>query len=91
MSDNVFDLSALKSRWVEVLDHLERTNRTAWLAVFDARLASVSGSTVHLDFSDREKFAGAHGFELNQRPDFLEALSDSCSAITGQQLRFTTN
>lgn len=83
------DLHGLKARWLEVLDELERDNRTAWLALFDARLADVRDAVVHLDFADREKFAGAHGFELDKRPDFLEALSSACEAVLGERLLFT--
>ena len=85
------DLLSLKSRWVAVLDELERENRTAWLALFDARLAGCSDDRVTLDFADREKFAGAHGFELQNRPDFLDALADACFKVTGQRLQFTIN
>lgn len=85
------DLASLKLQWVAVLDELERANRTAWLALFDARLAGATDTTVTLDFADREKFAGAHGFELQNRPDFLDALTAACLVVTGQQLHFTIN
>ena len=81
-------LPQLKAAWVAVLDELERRNRTAWLALFDARLAALEHDTVTLDFADREKFAGAHGFELDARPDFFDALSEACEAVLHVHLRF---
>jgi hypothetical protein len=82
------DIPTLKAQWVSVLDELERSNRTAWLALFDSRLASIDAGVVTLDFADREKFAGAHGFELGSRPDFLDALSDACESVLGVRLSF---
>jgi hypothetical protein len=84
------DLAQLKAQWVAVLDELERSHRTAWLALFDARLASLADGVVTLDFADREKFAGSHGFELDSRPDFLDALADACEQATGHRLRFVS-
>jgi hypothetical protein len=89
MPDDATMLQTLRARWLEVLDELERSHRTAWLALFDARLASLESGMVNLDFSDRDKFAGAHTFDVNQRPDYLQALSDAVSARLGMQVSFT--
>lgn len=80
------DVSTLKARWMEVLDDLETTHRTAWLALFDGRVASVAGDTLVLDFSDATKLAGTHTFERASRPQFAEALSDSIERVTGRRL-----
>ena len=52
----------LRARWNEVLDLLERANRVAWMAFFDARLAELNGNTLVLDFSDSRKFGTVHEF-----------------------------
>ena len=57
------ELAALKSQWNDVLYDLEAHNRTAWLALFDGRLASLDDGVLTLDFSDATKFSGAHEFE----------------------------
>lgn len=54
------ELSELKARWNEVLDELEATDRIAWLAFFDARLANLDGDVLTLDFSDATKFQDGH-------------------------------
>lgn len=82
-------LSLLRARWLEVLDELERSHRTAWLALFDARIARVAAGSAVLDFSDRDKFAGAHTFDVNTRPDYLAALSVAVSTTLGLHLTFT--
>ena len=56
------DLSGLKSRWNEVLDHLEGHDRVAWISYFDARLAAFDGHVLTLDFSDARKFPGGHEY-----------------------------
>ncbi|NBO46409.1 MAG: hypothetical protein EBU85_05280 [Actinobacteria bacterium] len=88
LDDNAV-LSLLRARWLEVLDELERSNRTAWLALFDARIARVEAGCAVLDFSDRDKFAGAHTFDVNARPDYLVALSTAVSTALGLHLTFT--
>lgn len=52
------DIAQLRSQWSDVLDNLEKVDRIAWLAFFDARLARVEGETLFLDFSDSRKFPG---------------------------------
>jgi hypothetical protein len=79
-------LADLKSRWNDVLDDLEATNRTAWLAVFDGRLARLDDDELTLDFSDATKMAGGHGFERASKPQFALALADSIERVTGQRL-----
>jgi hypothetical protein len=49
------ELIELKGRWNEVLDELESTDRIAWLAFFDARLANLEDGLLTLDFSDARK------------------------------------
>lgn len=80
------DLRNLKARWNEVLDDLERTHRTAWLALFDARLSDLSDDILSLDFSDATKLAGTHGFERFRRPEFVVSLADSIARVTGERL-----
>ena len=79
-------LAELKMRWIEVLDDLERTHRTAWLALFDGRLASLADGVLVLDFSDATKLAGVHTFERANRPDFALALADSIERATGRRV-----
>jgi hypothetical protein len=55
-------LPQLRSRWNDVLDHLERKDRIAWIAYFDARLADFDGEKLSLDFSDARKFSGGHEY-----------------------------
>lgn len=56
------DLDTLRSRWNEILDLIEREDRIAWLAFFDARLARLEGNHLTLDFNDARKFSGAHEY-----------------------------
>ena len=55
-------LPQLRSRWIDVLDHLESQDRVAWIAYFDARLADFDGVKLSLDFSDARKFSGGHEY-----------------------------
>ncbi|MCX6461731.1 MAG: hypothetical protein NTZ03_15655 [Actinobacteria bacterium] len=80
------ELAALKSQWNDVLYDLEAHNRTAWLALFDGRLASLDDGVLTLDFSDATKFSGAHEFERARRPDFLNAVTESIERVTGKSL-----
>lgn len=79
------DLASLKERWNDVLDNLEKSNRIAWMAFFDARLASLDGSTLVLDFSDARKFAGGHEY-ADARASHVRALTSSIQEVTGAQL-----
>lgn len=60
--DAPLSLSELRSRWNDVLDHLESHDRVAWIAYFDARLAEFDGVKLSLDFSDARKFSGGHEY-----------------------------
>ncbi|HUW88283.1 MAG TPA: hypothetical protein VMW30_07925 [Candidatus Paceibacterota bacterium] len=53
------NLSQLRSQWSNVLNLLEKEDRIAWLAFFDARLARLENQTLYLDFSDSRKFSGS--------------------------------
>jgi hypothetical protein len=55
-------LPEIRDRWNDILDDLERSDRIAWIAYFDARLAEFDGHTLILDFSDARKFAGGHEY-----------------------------
>ena len=54
------DLATLKSKWVDVLNELEKLNRIAWMAMFDGRLVSLENNVLTLDFTDALKLAGHH-------------------------------
>ena len=56
------ELGELRSCWNDVLDHVEKEDRVVWLAFFDARLASLEGNVLTLDFSDSRKFGAAHEY-----------------------------
>jgi hypothetical protein len=57
-----FSLTELRASWNDVLDYLERVDRIAWIAYFDARLAEFDGKKLTLDFSDARKFSGGHEY-----------------------------
>ncbi|QLL25347.1 hypothetical protein DLE04_06695 [Actinobacteria bacterium IMCC26103] len=60
--DAQLSLADLRNSWNDVLDHLERHDRIAWIAYFDARLAELDGHKLSLDFSDARKFSGGHEY-----------------------------
>ena len=80
------DLATLRSQWSDVLDYLERLDRMAWIAYFDARLSKLDGSTLHLDFSDSRKFAGNLEFE-SIRDHHKSALEEAIKAVAGIKLK----
>ncbi len=80
------DLTTLRSQWSDVLDYLERQDRMAWIAFFDARLARLDGSTLHLDFSDSRKFGGNLEYE-NIRDHHRVALERAIKAVVGVELQ----
>jgi hypothetical protein len=80
---NQLDLMTLKSRWNEVLDHLERENRIAWLAFFDARLVSFDNSQLKLSFVDAEKLSGAHDYSFVRKDSHRAALEEAIKEIFG--------
>lgn len=55
-------LSDIRTRWNEVLDRLEASNRIAWLAFFDARLDSFDNGRLTLDYSDPSKLGSGHDY-----------------------------
>ena len=85
-------LSELKSFWNQVLDELEATNRIAWLAFFDARLASLEDSVLTLDFSDATKFQEGHDLKKTLPAKSHSALTDAIKKIVGIEvsLAFST-
>ena len=76
-------LSELKSFWNQVLDELEATNRIAWLAFFDARLASLESGVLTLDFSDATKFQEGHDLKKSLPEKSHSALTDAIKKIVG--------
>ena len=79
------DLATLRSQWSDVLDYLERQDRMAWIAFFDARLSTLDGSTLHLDFSDSRKFSGNLEYE-NIRDRHTQSLAKAIKAVAGIEL-----
>jgi hypothetical protein len=57
-------LSDLRKRWNEVLDLLESRDRVVWIAYFDARLESLDNGRLTLDFSDSNKLATGHDYQV---------------------------
>lgn len=82
----MIDLGELKNSWNDVLDHLERENRVAWLAFFDARLVSIDNNILRLSFIDAEKLAGAHDYTIVRKPELSAALERSINQVLGLSL-----
>jgi hypothetical protein len=82
------ELDELKKNWNEILFALEAKNRVAWLTFFDARLASLNGDKLRLDFSDSEKFSGNHSY-TDARAKFSKLLVETINEKTGQLLEIT--
>ncbi len=80
------ELDELKGRWNQVLDYLLEHDRISWLAFFDARLASLDGTTLTLNFSDSEKFGGKHDFAKTRNPKHLARLHEAITAVLGFDL-----
>lgn len=85
-------LSELKGFWNQVLDELEATNRIAWLAFFDARLASLEDNILTLDFSDATKFQEGHDLKKTLPEKSHSALTAAIKKIVGIEvtLAFST-
>jgi hypothetical protein len=81
------DLVELKSHWNQVLDELEQSNRIAWLAYFDGRLAKLEDGSLTLDFSDPAKLAGGHDFTHVRKSEHRRALELAIKKITGLNLQ----
>ena len=80
-------LPIIKSGWNEVLDFLERSNRTAWLVYFDARLVTYIDGELHLSFADSAKLGGAHDFSAARKPHLQSELEEACRAVLGVELK----
>ena len=73
------ELPEIRDHWNEVLDALLDTDRIAWLAFFDARLADFDGTTLTLDFSDSRKLGAAHEYSaarINQRQLLISIIKE---------------
>jgi hypothetical protein len=79
-------LTELKGCWNEVLDELESTDRIAWLAFFDARLADLSEDVLTLDFSDATKFQDGHDLKKTLPESSHKSLLAAINNITGLTL-----
>jgi hypothetical protein len=80
------ELLELKGRWNEVLDELEATDRIAWLAFFDARLANLENDILTLDFSDATKFQDGHDLKKTLPESSHKSLIDAIQKIAGVTL-----
>jgi hypothetical protein len=80
------ELAELKSRWNEVLDELEATDRIAWLAFFDARLADLTDGVLTLDFSDATKFQDGHDLKKTLPESSHKSLTAAIEKIVGVTL-----
>jgi hypothetical protein len=81
------DLAQLKSKWNDILDFLERKDRVAWIAYFDARLASLDGNVLTLNFIDAEKLSGAHDYKAARNERIRGALESAIKEVTGNEMR----
>ena len=84
------DLQCFKDRWNEVLDLLERENRIAWLAFFDARLVSFDNNQLKLSFVDAEKLSGAHDYAYVRKDSHRAALENAVKEIFGVSIAIIT-
>jgi hypothetical protein len=80
------ELIELKGRWNEVLDELESTDRIAWLAFFDARLARLENEVLTLDFSDATKFQDGHDLKKTLPESSHKSLTAAIQKIVGVTL-----
>ncbi len=83
-------LPEIKARWNEVLDLVERENRVAWLAFFDARLVSFDNNQLRLSFVDAEKLSGVHDFAAVRKESHRKVLQQACVEIFGEQIEIMT-
>jgi len=83
------DLIALKSNWNDVLDLLERRDRVAWIAYFDARLVSLNENVLTLQFIDAEKLSGAHDYKATRNERIRGALETAIKEVTGYEIKIT--
>ena len=80
------ELIELKGRWNDVLDELEATDRVAWLAFFDARLAGINDDVLTLDFSDATKFQAGHDLKKTLPESSHKSLISAIEKICGLTL-----
>ncbi len=80
------NLAELKSKWNDVLDLLESRDRIAWIAYFDARLASLENGVLTLQFVDAEKLSGAHDYKATRNDRIRSALLEAIKEVTGLTL-----
>jgi hypothetical protein len=81
------NLEELKAQWNQVLDFLLERDRIAWLAFFDARLASLEEDVLTLNFSDSDKFAGKHDFAKARNPKHTALLHEAITTVFGFDLQ----
>lgn len=77
--DSYLTLSDIRERWNEVLDELERINRIAWVAFFDARLESFDNGRLTLDYRDPAKLGGGHSYvdaRIRMAPQLQSVIRD---------------
>ena len=79
------ELIELKGHWNEVLDELEATDRIAWLAFFDARLAGLTDDILTLDFSDATKFQDGHDLKKTLPENSHSSLISAIKKVTGSE------
>ena len=84
MSELTIDL--VKARWNEVLDAVLDVDRIAWLAFFDARIASVDSNVITINFADAQKFSGDHNFSMARNPRHLALLHGKIAEVFGQPI-----
>jgi hypothetical protein len=80
------DLATLKGVWTQVLDQLLEIDRIAWLAFYDARLVSLEGAVLLINFSDSEKFGGDHNFKSQRNPEQTAKLVTAIATVCGLSL-----
>lgn len=83
------ELIELKSKWNDVLDLLERRDRVAWIAYFDARLVSLNENVLTLQFIDAEKLSGAHDYKATRNERIKGALEIAIKEVTRQEIKIT--
>ena len=79
------DIATIRSQWSDVLDQLERADRMAWIAFFDARLAGLDGNVLQLDYSDSRKFSGNLDYG-SIRDHHMSSLKDAIRVVVGVDL-----
>ena len=83
VSPNDLGLDDLKVLWNSILDCVLAQDRISWLAFFDARLDSLNGQTLILDFRDSQKLSGEHDFKSVRTTRQMDLLKSAIFQITG--------